>query len=154
MLSKREKTDLLFDIGEKRKKKYSLKKIKKKLEKYFQKLNKVTTYKFFEDEDNNTYYNLLYFLTFLEKLCIEECGKKFKLKDIEDSISVFFEGNMTFRAATTLDKINKRLLKTKDKRIKEYPFHKGILDSKTFTIYIKNSEKKHLDTDWDIMNHI
>lgn len=153
MLSQKERNEILFDIKEKQHKKYSEKKLKKKLDKVFKKLNRVNTYKFYEDEDNNTYYNFLYFLTYLEKLCRLENGKKFTVRDIETTISVFFEGNMTYRAAKTLDHINKKLKKSEDKKINNFPFSKGILESDSFVRYIKNSEKNKLDGDWEVLNH-
>lgn len=150
MISKKERTELLFSIKEKRKKRYSEKKVKKKLDKAFRKLNRSTVYKFFEDEDNNTYYNLLKWLVFLEHLCKIQIGKKYKPKDVEDTLVVFFEGNMTYRAAKTLDAINKRLKKTKDKRIQSFGFSSGILASDSFTEYIKSSEQNQLLDDWEV----
>lgn len=150
MVSQKERNELLFKLKKKRTKEYPEKKVKKKLDKVFKKINRATVYKFFEDEDNYTYYNLLEWLMYLDKLCKIQVGKKYKLKDIEDTIMVSFEGNMTYRAAKTLDYINKRLKKTKDEKIRSYGFGKGILDSDSFTIYIKDSERNNLLDDWEV----
>ena len=84
-------------------------------------------------------------------MCKSTCGKKYSDYDVERVILETFNFELTYRAAKTLDKLHKFIRKSKDKRIKSFPIS-GLLDSKTFTDYVKKSEEKNLMTDWEVMN--
>ena len=150
-ISSLERDRLLFKLNERRSKKYKDKKLRKKLLEVFQKVNRENVYKFFDDHDNMTYYNILFWLCYLDKLCKSTCGKGYDTYSVERVILNTFNFDLTYRAAKTLDKLDKFIRKTKDKKIKSFPIS-GLLDGDTFTDYVRESEEKNLMTDWEVMN--
>lgn len=150
-ISSLERDRLLFKLNERRSKKYKDKKLRKKLLEVFQKVNRENVYKFFDDHDNMTYYNILFWLCYLDKLCKSTCGKDYDTYSVERVILNTFNFDLTYRAAKTLDKLDKFIRKTKDKKIKSFPIS-GLLDGNTFTEYVRESEEKNLMTDWEVMN--
>ena len=147
-----ERDRLLFKWKERREKKLSEKKATKKFLKAFSKINRETSYKYYTDEENLSYYNLLMCLTYLEKLCIAKFGKKFKPYDVESAILQAFDYELTYRAAKTFDKVNKLLRKTNDKRLQSFII-KSLNDGNSFTDHVKKSEEKNLYNDWEVLNH-
>lgn len=150
-ISKLERDRLLFKLDERKAKKYKDKKLRKKFLEVFQKVNRENVYSFFDDHDNMTYYNILFWLCYLDKLCKATYGKKYDEYDVERMILNVFNFDLTYRAAKTLDKLNKFIKKTKDKKIKSFPISE-LLDGKTFTEYVRESEEKNLMSDWEVMN--
>lgn len=150
-ISSLERDRLLFKLNERKEKKYKEKKLRKKFLEVFQKVNRENVYKFFDDQDNMTYYNILFWMCYLDKLCKASCGKKYSTYDVEKVILETFNFELTYRAAKTLDKLHKFIKKTKDKKIRSFPIN-GLLDSDTFTDYVKKSEEKNLMSDWEVMN--
>ena len=65
-ISSLERDRLLFKLNERKEKKYKDKKLRKKFLEVFQKVNRENVYKFFDDQDNMTYYNILFWLCYLD----------------------------------------------------------------------------------------
>jgi hypothetical protein len=145
-VSKAELLEFEYQREKKAKKKFKNEdKLDEQINREFQKLNNRNCYDNFDDVTNKSFYNLLSFLTLLEKKCEKTYGKqkKYKKGNVETVLKCLFP-EPTKAQKKTIEKINKFLKKNKDSipELEHFKFN-GIMKSKEFTTCYD-------DYDWDL----
>ena len=125
MITKEERRMQSYARDQTRSKKLSSKKLNKKVINSFKKLNNKKCYKFFDDKTSKTYHNLLDFLSLIEKKCEDLYGdnSKYSKKEVGEALQEIFT-TPTEKECKTLNKINKFLKKTNDKKMVEFKFER------------------------------